>query len=70
MQRDMWHKVYERLYYGYHISIRAYKKAKGETNLDVAERNHFLDKIYAIVSYLVREVRTAKVGCINKSKND
>ena len=59
MQRDVWHKVYERLYYGYHISIRAYKKAKGETNLDVAERNHFLDKIYTIVSSLVRETRTA-----------
>ncbi|WP_081819279.1 Rha family transcriptional regulator [Prevotella sp. HUN102] len=57
MQRDVWHKVYERLYYCYHISIRAYKKAKGETNLDVAERNHFLEKIYAIVSDLVREVR-------------
>lgn len=59
MQRDVWHKVYERLYYGYHISIRAYKKAKGETNLDVAERNHFLDKIYTIVSNLVRETRSA-----------
>ena len=59
MQRDVWHKVYDRLYYGYHISIRAYKKAKGETNLDVAERNHFLDKIYTIVSSLVSETRNA-----------
>lgn len=54
-QRDVWHKVYDRLYYGYHISIRAYKRAKGETNLDVAERKHFLEKIYVIVSELVRE---------------
>ena len=70
MQKDVWHKVYVRLYYGYHISIRNYRKTKGETNLDVAERNKFLDKIYAIVSDLVREVKTAKVGCINKSKNN
>lgn len=58
MQKDVWHKVYVRLYYRYHISIRNYHKTKGETNLDVAERNKFLDKIYIIVSDLVRNTRT------------
>ena len=55
-QRDVWHKVYSQLYYLYKISINAYKKVKkGETNLSVAERNGFLDKIYTIISNMVRE---------------
>lgn len=55
-QRDVWHKVYDQLYYLYKIHINGYKKHGRETNLDVAERNHFLDKIYNIISNLVREV--------------
>lgn len=55
-QQDVWHKIYDQLYYLYHIHIRGYKKDKRETYLDVAERNHFLDKIYNIISNLVREV--------------
>ena len=59
-QRDVWHKVYEQLYYRYHISINSYdKKDKRETNLDVAERKGLLDKIYTIVSSMVRENRVA-----------
>lgn len=54
-QRDIWHKIYDQLYYLYHISVKAYKKEKKETYLDVAERNHFLDKIYSIISNLIRE---------------
>lgn len=55
-QRDVWHKVYSQLYYLYKISINAYKKIKkGETNLSVAERNGFLDKIYIIISNMVKE---------------
>lgn len=27
-QHDVWHKVYDQLYYLYHISIKAYKKTK------------------------------------------
>lgn len=53
-QRDVWHKIYEQLYYLYHISIRNYKKSKNESNLDVAEKNNFLDKIYNIISNMVR----------------
>lgn len=56
-QSDVWHKIYDQLYYLYHISIRAYKRNKGENNLDVAERNNLLDKMYNIISNLIRESR-------------
>lgn len=39
-QRDIWHKIYDQLYYLYGISVKAYKKDKRETYLDVAERNN------------------------------
>lgn len=35
-QRDIWHKIYDQLYYLYGISVKAYKKDKRETYLDVA----------------------------------
>ncbi len=58
--RDVWHKVYSQLYYLYHISIKSYKKLhKNETNLDIAVRNHFIDKIFTIISNLVRESKAA-----------
>lgn len=50
-QSNIWHKVYSHLYYRYHISIRSYKKKyPEENNLDVAERNGLLPRIYTIVS--------------------
>lgn len=58
-QQDVWHKVYDQLYYLYHTNIRAYKKEKRETYLDVAERNHFIDKVYTIISNMVREKNAA-----------
>lgn len=58
-QRDVWHKIYDQLYYLYHISVKAYKKDKKETNLDVAERNGFLDKIFIVISNLIREKNVA-----------
>lgn len=48
--QDIWYLVYDRLYYRYKIAIKKYTKKKGESNLDVAERNEFLDKIFVIVS--------------------
>lgn len=58
-QQDVWHKVYNQLYYLYHINVKAYKKhKKNETYLEVAERNLLLDKIYIIISNLVRELPT------------
>lgn len=53
-QSEVWHKVYDQLYYLFHISIKGYKKGKNESNLDVADRNGFLDKIYEIISSMVR----------------
>lgn len=59
-QQDVWHKVYEQLYYLYHISIGNYKKKfKKETKLEIAERNNILDKVYAIISNMVRERNVA-----------
>lgn len=59
-QSDVWHKIYKQLYYLFHISINNYKKlSKRESNLDVAERNKFLDKIYDIASNMVREAQIA-----------
>lgn len=58
-QQDVWHKVYKQLYYLFHISINSYKKKKKESNLDVAERIGFIDKIYDIVSNMVREAKIA-----------
>ena len=50
-QSNIWHKVYNHLYYRYHISIRSYKKKyPEENNLDIAERNGLLPRIYTIVS--------------------
>ena len=50
-QSDIWHKVYNHLYYRYHVSIRSYKKKyPEENNLDIAERNGLLPRIYTIVS--------------------
>lgn len=58
-QQDVWHKIYDQLYYLYHISVKAYKKEKRETYLDVAERNHFIDKIYTIISNMIRNRNVA-----------
>ena len=50
-QSNIWHKVYNHLYYRYHISIRSYKKKyPEENNLDIAERNGLLPRIYTVVS--------------------
>lgn len=59
-QQDVWHKIYDQFYYLYHISIRNYKKSRrDESKLEIAERNHFLDKIYNIISNMVRETKVA-----------
>lgn len=58
-QQEVWHKIYDQLYYLFHISVNSYKKRKKESNLDVAERNGFMDKIYDIISNMVREMEIA-----------
>jgi len=49
-QRNVWHVIYDRLYYRYGISLRAIGKKKNESTLDVAERLRHLDKIFVICS--------------------
>lgn len=59
-QQDVWHKIYSQLYYLYHISIKNYRKIRrNESKLEIAERNHFLDKIYNIISNMIREYKAA-----------
>lgn len=53
-QDFVWNKIYEQLYYVYGISIRRYKKGDKETLMDVAERNGFVEKMYAIISDMIR----------------
>lgn len=56
-QRDVWHKIYEELYYKYRISIRSYKKRNSrQTNLDVAEEHDILQPMYDIISDMVRNL--------------
>ena len=57
---EVWNKVYSELYYCYHISLNAYKKEKGENNLDIAEKIGAIDKLKVVVSNLLRELGTVK----------
>ena len=53
-QRDIWHDIYNNLYYAYNISINNYKEKKTQSGLDVAEKHGFLGKIFDIVSQMVK----------------
>jgi toxin-antitoxin system, toxin component, bro family len=57
---EVWNKIYSELYYRYHISLNAYKKEKGENNLDIAEKIGAIDKLKVVVSNLLRELGTVK----------
>ena len=57
---EVWNKIYSELYYRYHISLNAYKKEKGENNLDIAEKIGAIDKLKIVVSNLLRELGTVK----------
>lgn len=53
----VWKKVYESLLYRYHIDIKSYKKiTPKEPYIDVAERIGCMNKIYAIVSKMAKQV--------------
>lgn len=59
-QQNVWHLVYKKLYYVYHISINSYHKlTQKESKLNVAERNGLLGKIFTIVSDLIRDTKAA-----------
>lgn len=55
-QRDVWHNIYQNLYYAYNISINSYKDKKSQSNLDIAEKHGFLGKMFDIVSKIVKSI--------------
>lgn len=55
-QKDIWHDIYNNLYYAYNISINSYKEKKSQSNLDIAEKHGFLGKMFDIVSKMVKNV--------------
>lgn len=55
-QRDIWHDIYNNLYYAYGISINSYKDKDCKTKLDIAEKHGFLGKMFDIVSKMVGRV--------------
>lgn len=55
-QRDIWHDIYQNLYYAYNISINSYKDKKSKSNLDIAEKHGFLGKMFDIVSKMVKSI--------------
>ena len=55
-QKDIWHDIYNNLYYAYGISINSYKDKDCKTKLDIAEKHGFLGKMFDIVSKMVEHV--------------
>ena len=55
-QRDIWHDIYNNLYYAYGISINSYKDKDCKTKLDIAEKHGFIGKMFDIVSNMVEYV--------------
>lgn len=61
-QQQIWDELYSALYYKYHVSIKAYNKTKvSESWIDVAVRTGHIDKLYAIISGMVREKGLATI---------
>ena len=55
-QGDIWHDIYQNLYYAYNISINSYKEKKPQSNLDIAEKHGFLGKMFDIVSKMAKSI--------------
>lgn len=56
--RDVWHSVYNTMYYSYGINIKACKRLPNDKNLlDVAERKNHLGKIYDVLSNMVKSAQ-------------
>ena len=56
-KNEAWKKVYESLLYRYHIDIKSYKKiTPKEPYIDVAERIGCMNKLYAILSKMAKQV--------------
>jgi hypothetical protein len=55
-QQSVWDNVYQTLYYNYHIAVKSYQKSnKSESWLDVAVRKGFVDKIYDVISNMLKD---------------
>lgn len=53
-QQDVWHSIYDTLYYAHNISINSYKRKKRQSNLDIAEEHGFLGKIFDVISNMAK----------------
>ena len=53
-QQDVWHSIYDTLYYAHNISINSYKRKKRQSNLDIAEEHGFLGKMFDVISNMAR----------------
>ncbi|MCP1384824.1 antA/AntB antirepressor family protein [Runella salmonicolor] len=55
-QQEVWNHIYEKMYYVYRVSIKSYKKQRtNETWVEVAERCGHIDKMFTIISDLVKK---------------
>lgn len=61
-QVDVWNRIYHDLYYKFHISINSYNRKKGQTLLDVAEKNNILNPIFDIISNIVSDFQSCSNG--------
>lgn len=53
-QQDVWHSIYDTLYYAHNISINSYKRKKRQSNLDIAEKHGFFGKMFDIISNMAK----------------
>mgnify|MGYP001295792472 FL=1 len=53
-QQDVWHSIYDTLYYAHNISINSYKRKKKQSYLDIAEKHGFLGKMFDVISNMAK----------------
>ena len=56
-QQDVWHSIYDTLYYAHNISINSYKRKKRQSNLDIAEEHGFLGKMFDVISNMAKAAK-------------
>lgn len=49
--QNVWRRLYEELYYRYHVNLRAVKRSPTSNLLDVAEKKGYLPQLLAIADY-------------------
>lgn len=53
-QQDVWRNIYDTLYYAHNISVNSYRRKKGQSNLDIAEKHGFLGKMFDVISNMAK----------------